>query len=290
MSPRLIVYVESAASFLRGTDYKLQHMLRRARRARLAYRVVDRAATVTDPADRAFLHVDLTTVPEEFHRIHEHYAACVNGHAVTISRLLYSTVRLRRDEAYEGPVIVKTVLNHHGWPEFRYAVDRTPAMRAWHALKARITPGYVARACPGYRVYDSLSAVPARVWREPGLMVERFLPGRPEPPVEKCRYDFFYDVELTLRSVHDSLLCEPETVVSVERVPAVPPVVREVRRRLRLDFGAIDYFETADGAVVIDANKTVGISPSWVERFEPLARHLEQATDRLIDFARRGTT
>lgn len=285
----LDVYVESASSFARSADYKLQHMLRRAGSAQIRYRVMDRISATAAGGQRAFLHVDLTEVPEEFRRVQDRYDACVNGRATTISRLLYTTARVGRDEPYAGPVIVKTVLNHHGWPEFRYGASRTFARKAWHSLASRVVQGRAARACPGYRVCASIEAVPPSVWADRRLMVERFLAGRLQPPLEKYRYDFFFDVGLNLRSVHDSLLAEPESVVSVETVTDVPSEVSEVRRRLNLDFGAIDYFVVDGCAVVIDANKTVGISPSWVARFTPVARHLDLATDRLIEFVRNGS-
>jgi hypothetical protein len=284
----LDVYVESAAAFARSADFKLQHMLRRAGSTEVPYRVMDRVPAATGGGQRAFLHVDLTVVPETFRRVHERYDACINGRAITISRLLYTTARVRRHDPYDGPVIVKTILNHHGWPEFRYGAHRTLPRKAWHSLTSRVFPGRAARVCPEYRVYASIEAVPASVWADRRLMVERFLAGRLQPPIEKYRYDFFFDVELNLRSVHDALLADPESVVSVESVTGVPSEVSEVRRRLNLDFGAIDYFIVDGRAVVIDANKTVGISPSWVARFTPLARHLDRATDRLIEFVRNG--
>jgi hypothetical protein len=284
----LDVYVESISGFARGADYKLQHMLRRAGSATIPYRVMDRVPAAAQRGERAFVHVDLTVLPEAFRRVQDHYHACVNGRALTISRLLYTTARVRCTDVHDGPVIVKTVLNHHGWPEFRYAANRTAARKVWHSLASRVFPGRATHACPEYRVYPSIEAVPPAVWADERLIVERFLPGRLQPPIEKYRYDFFFDVEINLRSVHDSLLADPESVVSVETVTGVPAEVSEVRRRLSLDFGAIDYFVVDGHAVVVDANKTVGISPSWVARFAPLARHLDLATDRLVQFLRTG--
>ncbi len=283
MSAQLDIYVENARAFLQSEDYKLQHMLRAAGGDRLAYRILDRFRP-QDCGSHAFLHVDLTVVPDTFRGIEEGYAACVNGRATNISRLLYSTVRVVRGDAYDGPVIVKTVLNHHGWPEVRFESRRTLSRRAWHNLRTRIDTRFVARACPEYSVYPLMAAVPGAVWDDRRLMVERFLPGRLEPPIEKYRYDFFFDVELNIRSTHQGLLCDPENVVGVECFSDVPDAVIAVRRALHFDFGAIDYFMVDDVATVIDANKTVGITPSWVKRFPPVGRHLELAARRLRDF------
>jgi hypothetical protein len=284
VSGQLDVYVESVPAFQRSADYLLQHMLRRAG---LAHRVLDRFAAPTN-GGRAVLHVDLTDVPARYRAIHTRYPGCINGRATTISRLLYSTARVGPDDTYRGPVIVKTVLNHHGWPETRLATQGTLGRRLWHQVRTRVDSRYVSRACPAYRVHPSIAAVPSGVWRDRRLMVEQFLAGRIEPPIEKYRFDFFYDVESNLRSTHASLLCDPDSVTAVEHVAHIPQEVREVRHRLHLDFGAIDYFMVHDAAVVIDANKTVGVTPSWIADFPVVARYIERATERLVAFAREG--
>jgi hypothetical protein len=126
--------------------------------------------------------------------------------------------------------------------------------------------------------------VPAAVWLDPRLIVERFLPGRLTLPVVKHRLDFFYDIELNIRSTHSSLLCDPETVITAEQVGGVPDEVLQVRRALNLDFGSIDYFVSGSDVFVVDANKTTTLTLSWGEQFPFVARHLRLVTDRLIDF------
>jgi hypothetical protein len=282
---RLDVYVERRSNFLRIAAYKLKYMLRRLSRANLSYRVLDHFSP-DDAAERGFLHVDLTEVPKAFQAIHRHYPECVNGRAATISRLLYSRARVFRDDPYAGPVIVKTILNHRGLPELRLYRTSNIVRRCAHALGKRITPGYEARLCPVYRAYPSLSAVPAGVWTDPRLMVERFLPGRLEPPIVKYRLDFFYDVELNMRSTYGSILCDPKTLIRTEVVTDVPAEVIAVRRALHLDFGAIDYFVLLGDAFVIDANKTVTETPLWMTEVRPMVRYMELAGERLIDFVR----
>ena len=282
---KLDVYVENRSHFEKSADYKLQHMLRGLRRANLSYRVLDRFSP-TDVGQRAFVHVDLTELPRPLQEIHRHYPACVNGRAATISRLLYSRARVLAGEAQAGPVIVKTVLNHRGLPEWRFDISRSLTRKLAHAVRCRLTAGYQDQLCPVYRVYSSIADVSASVWADPRMMVERFLPGRLDTPVVKHCLDFFYDIELNMRSTHSSLLCDPETVLSVEPVANVPDEVTEVRRALNLDFGAIDYFVVGDDAFVVDANKTVGVTPSWMARFPVVARHVELATERLIELVR----
>ena len=285
MRAGLDVYVESRSSFERITDYKLAHMLSGLRRANIPYRVLDQARP-SAVGEQAFLHVDLTELPPAFRAVHRHYRRSVNGQAISISRLLYSRARVTIGDGYAGPVIVKTVLNHRGLPEWRFRAERSRLRQLADRAVRHLSGRHRDQVCPSYRVHRSSAEVPSRDWTDPRLIVERFLADPGAQSVTKHRLDFFYDVELNLRSTYDSVLCDPETVVRVEPAADVPEEVRAVRRRLSLDFGAIDYFMVDHEAVVIDANKTVVTTPSWLARYPFVARHVTQATDRLIDFVR----
>ena len=174
------------------------------------------------------------------------------------------------------------VLNSRGRPETRFK-QRTKLGRLAYKI------GGKWRGLPEkfkYCVYPSLSEVPPSAWSNPKLMVERFIPARLAPPITKHRFDFFYEVGLNARSIFNSLLCEPKTVMHVDSVSDIPDEVIAVRRALNLDYGAIDYFVTKDEVCVIDANKTVGVTSSWIEQFPLVARHVEAVADRLIEFVR----
>jgi hypothetical protein len=118
------------------------------------------------------------------------------------------------------------------------------------------------------------------------MIVERFLPGNLNLPVEKCRYSFMFDTELNLRSTYDDLLCHPAKVLSTELIADVPEPVRRVRRERRLDYGAIDYFMVDGAAIVVDANKTVCTTPAWVTQYESVADYIDRLAATLIAFAR----
>lgn len=195
-----------------------------------------------------------------------------------------------RGDPCDGPVIVKTILNTRGLPELRLDRTRNIVRRSAHALKKGAIRDYEDRLCPRYRVYASIRDVPADAWTDSRLMVERFLPGRLEPPVVKYRFEFFYDVEINMRSTYDSLLCDPKTLIETQPVADVPAEVAAARSALHLDYGAIDYFVVGGDAFVIDANKTLTETPFWMTEVRPMIRYVESAGERLIDFARGGRT
>lgn len=264
-------------------DYNLHRMLRGLRRAGLSWRLLDNCY-VEDRARLAFFHIDLTELPAEFGKMGRHYAHCINGKATTIDRRLYSRLELKPDERHDGPVIVKTILNSQGYPELRYAARQTLSGRLGHVARKIAIRGYKQSQCPEYQVLASIADVPAAIWDDDRLMVERFAPGTLALPIIKYRLNFFLDVECNTRSTCASPLCDEESVETREIAPDVPEEVRRVRRDLHLEYGAIDYFIVDGECFVIDANKTVGMSEDWIADFPAAAKFVEDITSRLVDW------
>lgn len=279
------IIVERRRTFESMRHYKLRLMLGGLDRAGVPWRLIDKPGE-SHGGEAAFLHVDLTEVPDDFLAAARRYDRCVNGDASTIRRTLYSRARLWPGDAYGGPVIVKPVLNSRGLPELRYENRRSLAARASYTAKKLLIPGYKRRLCPEYEIYESLGGVPKTVWDDPRFLVERFLPGAMSLPITKQRFDFFFEVEFNSRVSYDSLLCNPETMRDFDIDPDVPGAIRDLRAKLKLDFGAIDYFMVDGVAIPIDANKTVTTTESWMAKWPSVARHVSDVTDRLVEFAR----
>jgi len=281
------ILVGRRGTFAKVQDYKLNAMLRGLDRARIAWRVIDRPELAKGGV-AAFMHVDLTDVPDDFQAAARRYTRCVNRNAASIRRTLYSRARVSARDDYIGPVISKTVLNSRGMPEWRYEKRRSFLARAGQLAGKIVIPGYKQRKCPEYVVYESLRDVPNQIWNDPRMIVERFLPGSMRLPIVKHRFSFFYEAEINHSASYDSVLCDPETMTAFDVVPDVPAAIRNLRADLQLDYGAIDYFMVDGEAIPIDANKTVTETASWVANVPSIARHMDELTDRLIEFVRRG--
>ncbi|TPM35662.1 hypothetical protein [Mesorhizobium sp. B2-3-4] len=277
MSADLDVYVESLGIFGSGEGYAIQSLLRGLEKAGLTARVLDRPVR-TGRAPAALLHVDLTTLPEPYRDIADLYARAVNGRALSIHRHLYSSLRVMQGDAHPGPVIVKTVLNSQGRPELHWQKQRNAWARGAHLVRKLIEPGYKQRMCPPYRVHETIGQVPAQVWRNERLMVEKFAFDSLDLPIVKHRYMFLLEAEVNMRQTYDDILCAGSKIVSNEVGGAVPPEVIDVRNQLHLDFGAIDYFIVGGKGVVIDANKTPGSNPEWLKK----NRFRQEFDDRMI--------
>jgi hypothetical protein len=286
MAADLDIYVENLRSFASVREYTLKLLLPGLTKAGLSYRLLSRF----DPRDVgccALVHIDLTDIPDEFARIHASYEKTINGRALTIRRTLYSTAGLKRGAVFDGPVIVKTLLNSGGFPELRYKKNQNLGSRTAHRFRRLLIPHYKERLCPPYTLYKSIGDVPEESWQDERLVVEKFLPGSFDLPVIKYRYCFLHETELNLRTTYDDLLCSSAKVGGNEIVKAVPEAVMEVRSRLNIDFGAIDYFVVDGEVTVIDANKTVTTAQAWMMRYDFVGDYIDRLTQTLVDFVER---
>ena len=137
------------------------------------HEVLVREGTADLPrADVAILHVDLTVVPLAYLEALRGFPAVINGATGDVSKRSFSQHLVVPGDGYGGPVIVKTDLNCGGQPE---AFQAQVALRKGRKLAPPV------RFMRGrYPVFDSPAQVPAGVWRDPDLVVEKFLPERDE--------------------------------------------------------------------------------------------------------------
>ncbi|RWE47998.1 hypothetical protein [Mesorhizobium sp.] len=278
MGADLDVYVESLGIFGSGEGYAIQSLLPGLEQAGLKVRVLDRPPR-TARAPAALLHVDLTTLPDPYRDVAGLYERAINGRALSIHRYLYSSLRVEEGDAHPGPVIVKTVLNSQGRPELHWQKQRNAWTRGAHLVRKIIEPGYKQRMCPPYRVYETIGQVPAQVWRDERLMVEKFAFDSLDLPIVKHRYMFLLDAEVNMRQTYNDILCAGSKIVRNEIGDPVPPEVIEVRNQLHLDFGAIDYFIVDGKGIVVDANKTPGSNPEWLKK----NRFRQEFDDRMVE-------
>ena len=213
-------------------------------------------------ADLLIPHVDLTHTPPEYVEFIRSYPNAVNRDVVDISKRRISAHLLRGDEDYRGPVIVKTDNNSGGGPEGFVSRRQRPVL-AW----LRRSMAAVMERAPGqrlawrsglreYLVYNSLAEVPAGAFRNPALVVEQFLPER-----EGDRYFMRHCICLGSHA-HNYRLADSDPCVKrpqarqVDEGLPVPEPVLNLRRRLGLDYGKIDYTIHEGQAVILDVNRT----------------------------------
>lgn len=282
----LDIYVLDKSRMGPGSGYKLRHLLDRLTLRGQPWTLCDARDIGRRQGARAFLHVDLSNDPPEFSALTQHYDRVINGHASSIDRRLYSAARVLRDQACDGPVIVKSIYNHRGSSELRHAEKHDFYPRLRRSVLKIVYPGYRKKLCPPYRVFKHIDEVPRSVWSNPALIVEKFLADPAAPSITKWRWDFCLDEGITTEAVFSDPLCQPESMLSVGTQPAPPAEIAALRSKMRLDYGSIDFFMTPAGAVPIDVNKTVVVTRSWVDTQAFLQVHLDRAAHALARFAR----
>ncbi len=231
------------------------------------------------PGDLALLHVDLTQIPPEYLALADSYPRCLNRAVTDISKRRISRRLVRAEDPYDGPVIVKTDRNYAGLPERRLAL----AEGGWTARLAealrRHLPAAWSRRLPGdcYQVLPRKSLVPAWVWRQPALLVERLALERRGEHYAMHQW-YFCGARDCVATVIGA-----EPMINFEhRVALLPPSfevpdsLRQMRRALGFDLGKFDYVMEDGEAVLLDVNRTPAIAETDGERTRLLAPGIQE--------------
>lgn len=245
-----ILIITHAHDRFRACDYILRRFVRHWLAAGHRVSVVKGVGDWPD-ADIAFLHVDLSVVPDAYAEAAQRYPVVVNGAATDIRKRMVSRHLLRSGDAWNGPVIVKTDLNCGGWPELRIH-ERAIAARS---TEGRLSSDLSILSTEAYPVLDSLRDVPDAVWNDRHLVVERFLPEQDERGYWMRTWVFLGDRDRCSRHLgRDPVLKSSDILASEPAV--VPDELRAERHRLGFDYGKFDFVVRDGIAILLDANKT----------------------------------
>ena len=217
-------------------------------------------------ADVVFPHFDETRTPADIQEALDGLPNVVNGGLHDISKRIISRQLVRRDDDWDGSVIVKTDRNTGGRPEATIADRRLTPVRKTLRRVRRSFAKFAAkdwrrvesiRDCQ-YPVFASKEKVPAGVWENPHLVVERFLPEFDGQLYYLRWYYFFGDRYRCVRVGSNRPVVKTRSKMFREEGLDVPPEVLEYRAQLNMDYGKIDYVMHEGRPVVLDVNKTPG--------------------------------
>ena len=232
-------------------------------------------------ADLCILHHDRTFLVEDDIPNAPDGVRVLNGRVRDISKRRYSTLILKPESDWNGPVILKTNLNHFGAPERREAgktlegeLRRLLARRSWRLAKT-LPQG-------GYPVLDTIQAVPDWVWRDPALIVEKFMPERRDGLYCLRGWLFFGEASYGYRLFATDPLVKVKSITSYEYIDTLPPEpIRRMRDEMAFDFGKFDYVIHDGVPILLDANKTPSLARgARSERVLNLMRAIEGYLDR----------
>lgn len=238
-------------------------------------------------ADIAFLHVDSTRVPLAYLEFSKRFPVVINRNTSSISKELFSNQILEQSFGYKGKVIVKTKENYGGLPELyrgkfskigRKVIITNKDIALSKSLNNRFLKSYIWEKVrvldpSNYPIFDSIEDVPSGVWKNPRLIVEKFLPEQDADGRYIIRHWYFFgDKEFNRTLSSNNPISKWSSMNKEERIRSreewskieivsnekLPQEVRAVREKLGMDFGRIDWALNNGKPIVFDANKTPG--------------------------------
>jgi len=239
------------------SNYLLRHLSRIWERDDIEIAIVKGVNQEPPKADIAILHTDITVVGEDYTRLFYHYPLVINGAVTDISKTVFSDLIVKKGDAYNGKVIVKTNANFGGMREREKKFNEGD----WQSTIEIQRPWRRVEWMDEYPVFDSPSAVPSGVWRNDRLVVEKFLPEKNSQGEYLLKvWVFFGDEGIYYNIVSNESVIKSHNLIRREflDVNDVPEAIREVRARMGFDYGKFDFAIHEGKAVLYDVNRTPG--------------------------------
>jgi hypothetical protein len=234
------------------------------------------------PADGLILHPDLTIIPDDYFVFCKQYPLIINGGVRDISKRVISSSLIGRKDSYVGPAIVKTNFNFGGKSEQKMA-RRRPLLRALSSLRGWLPWSWTGELQPyNYPIFNSSKDVPRAAWRNPHLVVEKFLPEREGPYYCLRQWIFFGDHEINHRIFSKSPIVKARNTIQHEDGLPVPKALRTLRKKFQFDYGKFDYVFLNGEAILLDANRTPTVA--WTTPTERQASIVQELADGLFYF------
>ncbi len=241
--------------------YIIHLLMEQWRQWGLTVEVLNHMYAATGPRTVVIPHLDATRTPPEYEASFARCAVVVNRTVTDISKRRISENLVTSPTDHDGPVIVKTDRNFGGQPEFERLND-TGRVAQVALVVARRLPWALTGMIGHYKVFDHPSLVPRAVWRNPRLVVEKFLPERQEGMYCLRQCTFFGTSEINTLVFSADPVVKSGNVVRRQVLPEPPPGIRDIRRALGFDFGKFDYVLQDGRVVLFDANRTPSYNPA----------------------------
>lgn len=207
------------------------------------------------PADGVLVHVDLSVVPAAYAQFAQRYRVQINAGARDIRKRKFVDGLLSREDAYPLPVIVKSDLNYGGEPEYKEQTRVERAFRRLYRIATAAPSSMTAKS--DYRIFPLLAAVPADLFT-PDTIVQKLMLETDAGKNLLREYVFLGNRHYENIERSDGMIITEDEHVSC--LPFTPhPRLLNLRRRLNLDYGKIDYVLIDGEPFVFDANKTLGL-------------------------------
>ena len=219
-------------------------------------------------ADLLIPQIDLSVMPQAYRDYVEAHPRVVNRGLYDIRRVRFSQNLVARDDAYEGPVVVKTNANFGGLPEHRSMSRAQLPKRVPYQLRhlfrrvskklanGRAKLAYTDFMEPrDYRVFPAKAEIPDSVFDNEALVVEKFRPEQQGEVYVSRNYAFFGSAGIAVWEKSKNPLIRGEHKILLELIPQDDKIL-DAQKSIGMEFGKLDY-GLVDGEVVLfDVNPT----------------------------------
>jgi hypothetical protein len=173
-----------------------------------------------------------------------------------ISKRRISSMLVTSKDWTVGPVIVKSNANFAGLNDFA----RLGRRRRWirRVVRFLLRKPHRVDAIP-YLIHPSIAAVPRRIWNDPQLVVERFIPEREGSLYCLRKWVFLGNTDILIINRSNNPIVKAGDSSHDLIHDRVPEELVAERRRLGFDYGKFDYVMHEGKAVLLDANSTPGV-------------------------------
>jgi ribosome biogenesis SPOUT family RNA methylase Rps3 len=232
-------------------------------------------------ADIGILHIDATSVPSCY--LPETCGRpLLNERVLDISKRHISKNLLDQDTDYSGPVIIKTDDNCFGNHELR----QLPFF-SLRRFRRKITkafpqiPWQLSRELPRktYPILKHIGDVPSWVWKRTDLVVERFFPEIEDGYYVLRVWLFLGNQNYNIKMFGTEPIVKAKNIIKKEIVETIPDSLKQIRKKLGMDYGKFDYVMNDEKAILLDVNKT----PTTVADGEP-SENLKRVASGIMDF------
>lgn len=219
------------------------------------------------PADLIFLHIDYTVVPDSYFEFAQQYPRVINGGVKDIRKSTLNNDLLHLTKDWDGPVIVKSDYNCAGIPErLRNGTLGKIEKKMLSMLKSLNIdlhhPKF--RSSLDYLVFDHIEDVPKILFYYPSVVVQKFIPEMEDDQYCVRTVSFLGDNMTPKRLKGPNPIVKGETASAIEYDIETHPEILSKIKELKFDYGKFDYVVVDGKPILLDINKTVGVSPNLV--------------------------
>jgi len=226
-------------------------------------------------ADLAILHVNLSVVPDEYVRYATQFPVTLNLNITDIRKQTISQHLVQQNDDYDGPVIVKTDKNCGGIPEAKIYNQALPKSRSLMkfvrklvrktrnaGIKLNLISTRSRRLVrteyrESFSVFEHKNQVPKYIWNDEDWIVEQFLPEIENSQFVIRNAYFLGDKMICFKTLGLDPIVKEEKDVQSKKID-MPQKIIEVKNKLGLNYGKIDYVMHKGEPVVLDIGKTIG--------------------------------